>query len=190
MPSHLLSRQISLLGALVRPKGRRRGLSSHKRQLLDLQEAQWLTCTDPTLCGSYTAKQRTGEELGGSWEGPTGGCKTDKPQEESRNPVAGTGSSHPLDEHFALYTQRQRLPVPCSRRGPGLPSGTRTRTTVSNISPAKASPHSVKPLGMVLAEASPGWEPHQLPATSPKGNRLPGRVNHCPSAPDLQSTCS
>lgn len=121
----------------------------------------------------YTAKQRTGEELGGSWEGPTGGCKTDKPQEESRNPVAGTGSSHPLDEHFALHTQRQRLPVPCSRRGPGLPSGTRTRTTVSNISPAKASPHSVKPLGMVLAEASPGWDPHQLPATSPKGNRLP-----------------
>lgn len=106
---------------------------------MDGQEAQRLTCIDPTLCGSLLCKAKKWGGAGRKLGGPA--------QEESGNPVAGTGSSHPLGNHFALYTQRQRLPVPCSRRGPGLPAGTRTRTTVSNLSLAKASPHSVQPLG-------------------------------------------
>lgn len=112
------------------------------------------------------------KEMGSSWEGAgrlwQRGYMDVKPLlPKSRNPVAGSGSSHPLDEYFALYTQRQRLHIPCSWRGPYLPSGTRTRTTAPNISLAKACPHSVKALVMLLAETSPECGPHHLPATSP-----------------------
>lgn len=77
-------------------------------------------------------------------------------------------------------------PLQLERPG-GLPSGTRTRTTVFNLSLAKASPHSVKPLGMVLAEASPGWDPHQLPTTSPEGDRLGAGRNTAHQQPDFKA---
>lgn len=172
MPSHLLSSQISLLGALVRPKGRRRGLSSTR----DSFGSAGSTVAHLHRPHSLWLLTLQSKEMGRSWEeagrARQAGVKLINPRRK-----VGTlwqALAPPIHwTNILLYTPRDRGCLSFAA-GEALasPQEPGQEPQCPTFPPAKASPHSVKPLGMVLAEASPGWDPHQLPATSPKGNRL------------------
>lgn len=125
----------------------------------------------------YTAKQRSGEELGGSWEG------------HPRRKVGTQWQALAPPIHWAtilLYTPRDR----------GCLSLTAGEALASPREPGQEPQCPAFPLlklplipcslwGMVLAEASPGWI--LITYLPPEGDRLGAGWNTACQQPDLQS---